>query len=153
VARQFGHHDLHALLLQHSPPKIRFFDAISRGERDTARQARDAGVTLDPADHGRLAMAIFHEKYDAARLMLELGFDANAAGVDGGTALHAAAWMGHVELVDAILRQGTVNVNQTDPTHHATPLGWALHGSTNRRAHGANYDAVIDRLASAGGVK
>ena len=57
-------------------------------------------TTLTRADHARLAHAIFHERRDAAFVMLELGFDETAGGVDGGSALHAACWVGDVELVD-----------------------------------------------------
>ena len=82
--------------------------------------------------------------------MLRLGFDETAGGVDGGTALHAASWMGDVELVEAILHRGRVAIERRDPVHLSTPLGWAAFGSVHRRARGGDYSAVVDRLVAAG---
>ena len=79
-----------------------------------------------------------------------LGFDASAPGVDGGTALHAACWVGHVRIVEQILALGVVPVDARDPTHQSTPLGWTAFGSVHRRASGADYVAVVDRLVAAG---
>ena len=67
-----------------------------------------------------------------------------------GTALHAACWMGDVELVEAILQRGRVAVESRDPVHLSTPLGWAAFGSVHRRARGGDYSAVVDRLVAAG---
>src|SRR6185295_15832194 len=82
--------------------------------------------------------------------MLRLGFDETAGGVDGGTALHAASWMGDVELGEAILERGRVPLESRDPVHLSTPLGWAAVGSVHRRARGGDYSAVVDRLVAAG---
>jgi ankyrin repeat protein len=70
--------------------------------------------------------------------------------VDGGTALHAACWIGHVRMVDRLLAKGGVGLDERDPTHGSTPLGWAAFGSAHRRASAADYPAVIDRLVAAG---
>jgi ankyrin repeat protein len=82
--------------------------------------------------------------------MLRLGFDPSAPGVDGGTALHAACWVGNVPIVERLLTHGGVGVDERDPTHGSTPLGWAAFGSVHRRAAEADYPAVIDRLVKAG---
>jgi ankyrin repeat protein len=107
-------------------------------------------TSLTRADHSRLANAIFDGRREAAHLMLRLGFDETAGGVDGGTGLHAACWMGDVEMVEAILRRGRVPVESRDPVHLSTPLGWAAFGSVHRRANGGDYSAVVDRLVAAG---
>ena len=106
--------------------------------------------SLTREDHGHLAQAIFHERFDAADLMLRLGFDPAAPGVDGGTALHAACWVGSVRMVERLLARGGVPLDARDPTHQSTPLGWAAFGSVHRRARGADYPAVADRLVAAG---
>ena len=82
--------------------------------------------------------------------MLRLGFDPAAPGVDGGSALHAACWVGSVQMVERLLARGGVPLDARDPTHQSTPLGWAAFGSVHRRARGADYSAVVDRLVAAG---
>lgn len=44
--------------------------------------------------------------------------------VDGRTVLHQAAWIGDVELVEALLAAGA-NPDLVDADHHTTPLAWA----------------------------
>jgi hypothetical protein len=82
--------------------------------------------------------------------MIDLGFDPLAPGMDGGSALHAACWVGNVSLVERLLARGGVPVDAGDPTHGSPPLGWAAFGSTQRRAAGGDYVGVIDRLVAAG---
>lgn len=154
VALKFGHRDVYDLLVQHSPAHLRFINTVLAGDEAGARAfiAQDPSVlaSLTRADHSRLAHAIFDGRRQAARLMLRLGFDETAGGVDGGTALHAACWIGDVELVEAILQRGRVAVESRDPVHGSTPLGWAAFGSVHRRARGGDYAAVVDRLVAAG---
>jgi ankyrin repeat protein len=154
VARKFAHRAVHALLVERSPARVLFVDALMTADEAGAR----AALAADPAilgslsrhDHGRLAHVIFAERFDAADLMLRLGFDPSAPGVDGGTALHAACWVGHVRMVERLLAAGGVPLDARDPTHQSTPLGWAAFGSVHRRARGADYAAVVDRLVAAG---
>jgi ankyrin repeat protein len=154
VALKFGHRDVFDLLEHRSPPRVRFVNAVCSADEAGARAFIEQGpsmlTSLSRADHSRLAHAIFDGRRAAARLMLRLGFDETAGGVDGGTALHVACWMGDVEKVDAILRRGRVPVESRDPVHLSTPLGWAAFGSVHRRAEGGDYVAVIDRLVAAG---
>jgi ankyrin repeat protein len=154
VALKFGHRDVYDLLVRRSPMHVRFINTVVAGDEAGARALIDQDpsmlTTLTPADHSRLAHAIFDGRRDAARLMLRLGFDETAGGVDGGTGLHAASWMGDVEMVEAILRRGRVPVDGRDPVHLSTPLGWAAFGSVHRRADGGDYPAVVDRLVAAG---
>lgn len=154
VALKFGHRDVYDRLIRRSPTRVRFINAVCSGDEAAARAFVDRDpsllTSLSRADHSRLAHAIFDGRRQAARLMLRLGFDDTAGGVDGGTALHAACWMGDVEMVDKILRRGRVPVETRDPVHHSTPLGWAGFGSVHRHASGGDYSAVIDRLVAAG---
>ena len=154
VALKFGHRDVYDLLAHHTSARERFISTVLAGDEAGARTCIDQDpsmlTSLTPADHSRLARAIFDGRREAARLMLRLGFDPAAGGVDGGTALHAASWMGDVELVEAILPHGRVAVERRDPVHQSTPLGWAAFGSVHRRARGGDYSGVIDRLVAAG---
>jgi ankyrin repeat protein len=154
TALKFDHRDVHDLLVARSPSRLRLIAAILTGDERavTAELAQEPSVlaSLTPQDHGRLAQAIFHERFDAADLMLRFGFDPAAPGVDGGTALHAACWVGSVRMVERLLARGGVPVDARDPTHQSTPLGWAAFGSVHRRAAGADYPAVARQLVAAG---
>jgi ankyrin repeat protein len=154
VAVKFGHRDVYDLLVHHSPAHVRFINTVLAADEAGARAFTDQDpsllASLTPADHSRLAHAIFDGRLEAAHLMLRLGFDETVGGVDGGTALHAASWIGDVELVEAILQRGRVAVDSRDPVHLGTPLGWAVFGSVHRRARGGDYAGVVDRLVAAG---
>jgi len=154
VALKFGHRDVYDLFVSRSPAPTRFINTVLAGDEAGAQAFIDRDpslvTSLTRGDHSRLAHAIFHGRRDAALLMLRLGFDETAGGVDGGTALHAASWMGDVELVEKILLRGRVPVETRDPVHLSTPLGWAAYGSVHRRAREGDYSGVIDRLVAAG---
>jgi ankyrin repeat protein len=154
VALKFGHREAHDLLVARSPQRVRLIHAVLAGDE----RAANAELTGDPSlltsltrhEHGHLAHAIFNERFDAADLMLRLGFDPAAPGVDGGSALHAACWVGSVQFVDRLLADGRVRVDARDPTHEGTPLGWTAFGSVHRRAAAGDYPGVAARLVAAG---
>jgi ankyrin repeat protein len=154
VAMTFDHRNVHDLLVARSPARIRLINALLAADEQTANTVLAGDPSLLPSlarqDHGHLAQAVFHEHFDAADLMLRLGFDPAAPGADGGTALHAACWVGSVPMVERILARGGVPLDARDPTHQSTPLGWAAFGSVHRRARGADYPAVAERLVAAG---
>jgi ankyrin repeat protein len=154
VASACGHVEVRDLLVARSPARIRLLNALSSADERAARAIiRDEPALLPSLtrdDHARLAVAIFYEQFDAADVMLRLGFDPSAPGVDGGTALHAACWVGSVRMVEHLLARGGVPVDARDPTHGSTPLGWTAFGSVHRRAAGGDYPAVADRLVAAG---
>jgi len=154
TASRFGHRDVHDLLVARSPARIRFVNALLTADEQAANAVLAEDPSLLPSltreHHAHLARAIFDERFEAADLMLRLGFDPAAPGVDGGTALHAACWVGSVRMVERLLARGGVPLDARDPTHQSTPLGWAAFGSVHRRAAGADYPAVVDRLVAAG---
>ncbi len=154
VASKFDHREVHDLLASRSPARIRWINALAVADEHaaTAMLAEDPSLlsALSREDHSHLAQAIFHERFAAAELMLRLGFDPAVPGVDGGSALHAACWVGSVRLVELLIARGGVPLDARDPTHQSTPLGWAAFGSVHRRAPGADYPAVVHRLVAAG---
>jgi ankyrin repeat protein len=154
VAAKSGHHDVRELLTARSPTNVRFINAVLAADegQTNAVLATEPSLmaSLGRKVHSHLAYAIFHERFDAADLMLRLGFDPAAPGQDGGTALHAACWVGSVRMVERILARGGVSLDARDPTHDSTPLGWAAFGSVHRRARGGDYPGVVDRLVAAG---
>lgn len=154
VAKKYGHEEIFALLTARSSPRLLLRTAILAADARRARALVAADPTLlaslSRAEHGHLAQAIFHGAFEAAHLMLDLGFDPAAPGVDGATALHTACWVGNVRLVEGILELGAVPLDAPDPTHQSPPLGWAAYGSAQRRAPGGDYPAAAQRLVAAG---
>jgi hypothetical protein len=89
------------------------------------------------------AMRLAGEQHDLAALrrLLELGYDVDAAGPNGRTALHEAALRGDREMVRWLIDHGA------DPTRQeldfgATAAGWAAHAGHRELA------AWLDHLAS-----
>jgi ankyrin repeat protein len=82
--------------------------------------------------------------------MLEVGLRVLARGQHRGTPLHWAAWHGNLDMVRALLRSNPP-LEDADNDFHATPMGWATHGSQHgwHRKSG-NYPAVVEALLEAG---
>jgi ankyrin repeat protein len=154
TALKFDHRDVFELLTSRSPTDIQFMQAVLAADehRTNALLAGHPSLfaSLARKVHSHLAFAIFHGRFAAADLMLRLGFDPNAPGMDGGTALHAACWVGSVRMVERIVAHGGVPLDARDPTHQSTPLGWAAFGSVHRRAAGGDYPGVVNLLVAAG---
>jgi ankyrin repeat protein len=154
VAVRFGHDEVRQLFLSRATPRLRLMNALQAADEPAVQAVVAEHPTvlssLSREDHGRLALAIFWEHFAGVDLMLRYGFDPAAPGVDGGTALHAACWVGSAQLVDCLIAHGGVSVDARDPTHGSTPLGWTAFGSVHRRAVGGNYHAVAERLVAAG---
>jgi len=153
VALRYGHRDVYETLLRSSSPKVRLLDAVMRHDEPMARAAlRDDSsllLAMTRDDHALLACAAQDNRIEAVALMLELGFDPMARGIDGGTVLHMAAWEGNTQIIQILLQRG-VEVNDLDPTHGSSPLSWAAYGSVNRRRDGGDYAGAIERLVQAG---
>jgi hypothetical protein len=64
----------------------------------------------------------------AVKLMLDLGFDPLAPGVDKWEAIRWAAFHGNAEMVRLLLPHHPP-IGVPDPTYEGTPLGQALYGS------------------------
>jgi len=110
--------------------------ACAAGDRAAARAllAKDAGLLAALGAHRRMELvlaAVEARRTEGLRLMAELGFDLSALGRI--TALHQAAWMGDVELVQLLLDLGA-DPSVREPTHGGTPADWATH---NRQAEAA----------------
>ncbi len=70
-------------------------------------------------------------------LMIELGFDVNAAirYPHRQTPLHGAAFNGNLNMVCLLIEHGA-DPTVEDCSFHSTPLGWAEH---NRQRHVVDY--------------
>jgi len=65
---------------------------------------------------------------EAMLLLLDADVDLSARGLDGGTALHQAAWFGQPDMAAILIRCGAP-LNMLCVAHKSPPLGWVTHGS------------------------
>lgn len=154
VARKFGHEAIVQLLFDHSPPSVEFLAACWLGDEarvQLIRQRRPNVVAeLSGIDRHEVAQAARNNEITAVRLMLEGGLPVDAPGQHHGTPLHWACFHGNAEMARVILRFGPP-LEATDRDFHATPLGWAIHGSENGwYCQTGDYAGTVDALLSAG---
>lgn len=91
----------------------------------------------------------------AASILLELGVGIGRAGQMGGTALHHAAWWGHLDVVEVLLERGADPQRPAaEPGVGGTALGWAAHGSFHSpgpiAGGGDQHAEIAQRLLAAG---
>lgn len=77
------------------------------------------------------------------KLLIDAGADLAAPGLDGGTALHCAAWFGSPGNARLLIEAGAP-LEIFDATHRSTPLGWAVHGSRYSGGCEDNQDAYVE---------
>jgi ankyrin repeat protein len=157
IALLKGHEALFEFLFENSDAPTRLLVSCVLGRRREAEAiaARNPGLvsSLPAADHELVARYCWetNTNYEAVRLMLDLGFPvAHPETSHGYSPLHNAAWAGSADLVDLLIERGHP-VDLVDPTHHATPLGFAIYDCTVEKRHpeGA-YGRVVKALLDAG---
>jgi ankyrin repeat protein len=134
-----------------------FLAACRRADRTAATAVLaahpDLAARLTAEDHRVLTDAADHGHTEAVRLMLDLGFPADArSGQDNGaTALHLAAAAGSLGTVRLLLERGA-DIEVRDTAWNSTPLEWAIVGSGMRLGHDPDPDwpATISALLDAG---
>ena len=155
IARECGHDEIFALLMQRSSDELKLSQACLLGDKATfdllLERRPDIARNLSDEERHALVVAAEQDNTEAVLLMLEAGWPTDVRGMDNGTALHIAAWFGNVEMVRALLKHGA-RADVRGDTYNATPLGWAEHGSRNcwRRDSG-DYPGTIQALLDAGG--
>ena len=120
-----------------------------------------ACLDKDPELRSNLTGAVVKESFSLACAyghqqvvshFLELGFKADEelrGHGEGHTGLHVAAYHGHADVVETLLRHGAA-VDVNDKTWETPPLIWALTGWKGRPAPDARYYEVVERLVGAG---
>ena len=150
VARDFGHGELFALLMKRSPVALALAVACEVGDEAMMHSLSADHRAIPEEDRARLVAAAFANNATAVRLLLEAGWPSDASRPGGDTALHWAGWHGNPEMTRDLLRHGAP-VAASDREHHATPIGWAIHGSVHGWHPGSgDYAATIDALIDAG---
>jgi len=131
--------------------------ALVDGKLDGARAILaahpGAARTGNPEEDRLLADVAGRPGTERVKLLVDAGADLAATGLDGGTALHQAAWFGQPGNARLLLDAGAPR-DVYDDTHDSSPLGWAVHGS--RYSGGADeaqaaYVALVQMLIQAGG--
>lgn len=114
------------------PPADLFAVAVVNHRFHEARRVlsehAEVARTGNPEEDRLLADVAGRLETDPVTFLLTLDVDLRAPGLDQGTPLHQAAWFGSPDNLRALLQAGAP-VDVWEDTHHATPLGWAAHGS------------------------
>ncbi|TMC02596.1 MAG: hypothetical protein E6J41_29755 [Chloroflexi bacterium] len=130
----------------------RFLGACARADRAEAERLAVVRLDLSGEDHAVIVDAAEHGDAAAVRLMLDLGFPADARrGMDGASPLHAAAYRGRVEMVRLLIEAGA-DVERRDGQWQSTPICWAAVGSGEhpRPDWPADWVATVRALLAAG---
>lgn len=154
VAKQFGHEDAFALLMERSPADVKLLAACWQGDEATVnsllKEHPAAAESLLQAYRRHVADAARNNNLAAVRLMLAAGLPIDARGQHGATPLHWAAFHGNAEMAKVILTHNPP-LEQTDADFHSTPLGWAIHGSVEGwYCKTGDYPGTVEALLKAG---
>ncbi len=154
VARDFGHEDVLALLLERTPEALQLALACELGDEAVFRRyqaAHPRGARgLAAAEAAKLPDAAQSNNTAAVRLMLEAGWPVDTAGEMGATALHWAGFNGNAEMAREILRFHP-RLEQKSREYAGTALAWAIFGSGNSwRRESGDYVGVVRALLEAG---
>ncbi|MGE3173035.1 MAG: ankyrin repeat domain-containing protein [Planctomycetota bacterium] len=140
-------------------PADRLAVALTVGDLDAARQLlRDhpgCARTGNPEEDRLLADLAGRPACEPVALLLAAGADLAARGLDGGAALHQAAWFGAVGNARQLVAAGAP-LDDFDNDHRASPLHWAVHGSRHSGAADRRQDAyvaIVELLLDAGSAR
>ncbi len=154
AAAKSGNADVLQLLLDRSPPEDKFIAACWLHDTATVAsllsQHPDIVQQLSENDRNEIAQAARNNDTQSCLLMLEAGLPVTARGQHCATPLHWAAWHGNLDLMQALLRSNPP-LEDVENDFHATPLGWATHGSEHGwHSDTGDYAAVVEALLEAG---
>ncbi|MCZ6869833.1 MAG: ankyrin repeat domain-containing protein [Gammaproteobacteria bacterium] len=134
----------------------RFAVALVEGRLDEARAllAEHPGLarTGNAEEDRILADLAGRHETEPVVFLIESGADLAALALDGGTALHQAAWFGQPANARVLIEAGAP-LDLFETVHGSSPLGWAVHGS--RYSGGADerqdvYVELVHMLLDAG---
>jgi ankyrin repeat protein len=154
VAMHLGYDEIVARMRAHASPAQRLLAACASADRAAAEAlvAAHPDVVADlTADQMRLICHAAHANRTAAvLLMLELGFDPLARGVDDWEPLRWAVFHGNVAMTQALLPYDPP-LNVPDPSYGGTPLGQCLYGALHGwHRHSGDFPATVRLLLEAG---
>jgi len=129
-------------------PKEQFLAACSAGKTTEANRLVRADPTLTksltPHERALLPLLAGEGNFPAVRVMLATGFPIDTPGPWGGSAIHQAAWAGHVPIVRFLLKRGaSLTCKQC---FGGEVLQTAIHGATHAgHPHGPAIVRLIKR--------
>ncbi|PWU13703.1 MAG: hypothetical protein C5B50_18735 [Verrucomicrobia bacterium] len=147
-----------AMFLANRGARLDLEGAAGTGRLDALAQFIDRrgklirGATQEQLNYGFIwACEYGHVK--VVRFLIGRKFEPDWDFMHGQTGLHWAAYGGHTEVVDLLLKTNAP-VNVMDRIHGGTPLGWAVYGWNNPAPEfqNARYAEVVERLVHAGAV-
>jgi ankyrin repeat protein len=108
------------------------------------------GATAEQLNYG-LIWACEYGKTNVVKFLLEKEISIDWKFFHGQTGLHWAAYGGHAEIVDLLLKAGAP-VNIKDQRHGSTPLEWAIYGwsSPAPEFKNARHHEAVESLFRAG---
>ncbi len=151
VAHEFGHDDVLATLMQHTPATLALALAYETGDEAVVNRALadypGSELQLNADLLAKLPAAARSNNANAVRLMIRAGWPASARNASDQTALHWAAFHGNAESAAELVHRGA-DVTIKDATFDGTPLDWARHGAANSwlRASG-DYPATMAAIS------
>jgi hypothetical protein len=154
VALKFGHEDVYRMLMDRSPPEVKFIEACWLDDEVTVQAVRadwpELSSWLLASDKRQVAHAARNNETAVVGAMLKAGLPVDARGQHDATPLHWAAFHGNLEMIRAILPYGPP-LEVTDADFNGTPLGWAIYGSSEGwyRQTG-DYAGTVETLVAAG---
>ncbi|QHT58865.1 hypothetical protein GXP70_01960 [Paenibacillus lycopersici] len=153
LAGRLGREEIAELLLSYSSDEQRFLFACMQADAETVRlllgKQPELIRSLKPEDRGVLADAAAEHRADAVRLMLDVGFDADARPEGSAmTALHRAALHGDAAIVRLLAERGASIAIRNE--FGGTPLNSCIWGSLHFQDPAGDYAAVAEILVDAG---
>jgi ankyrin repeat protein len=154
VAVSLGYTEILEQLLRHASPAQRLLAACAKADRAAAAAlvASDPGLVrrLTPEAMQLIVDRAHANDTPAVALMLDLGFDPLARGVDRWEAIRWGAFHGNAEMVRLLLPYDPP-IGVPDPTYGGTPLEQCLYGALHgwHRCSG-DFAATVKLLLDAG---
>ena len=154
IAREFGHPDILAELVERSPATLRLMVAARAGDVAAVQQliANDPSLVSQLTDEDRRALpdAARDDDIEAVRVMLAAGWPVDARGQHRATSLHWAGWNGNQAVARELLRYGAP-VDVKGDEYDGTPLSWTIYGSVHGwRCRTGDYAGTAEALIGAG---
>jgi hypothetical protein len=144
-----GFREIEDLLLERASPAQRLLAACSKADRGSAMAVVAAHPNVVGGlnrDQARLIADKAHANDTAAvTLMLDLGFDPRARGVDEWEPIRWAAFHGNARLVEQLLRHDPP-INVPDPTYGGNTVGQCVYGSLHGWTRSTGDFATTVRL-------